>query len=378
MGFHSVLTGEDLHEPSRIRILNDVRVSGAEATLLPNQLVQLDGTVIEGVLTVSALAGVGETRVGFVDTIIPFGNEASIVLFGRLLNVEVENPATNPLVAGDILRVNSLSRFEQIDSQQGRVATVLRRGSATAPTMDVLFNPINAIETITPQVMVLDRPDGLMTFPSSYSINIANGETTGQFDEQDLTFSNSSIFSQIAETDALELIDISTMPTIQGVSIKQTGTYEFSLSSNAVFPTSWAIVDQTTPDGGQTVASFVVMAKLEPINGSGLPVRVETDIYRCQVSESVLNPAVGTILNLNRELEAATTTSPVSLTDPYSLSTNSKLVNLTAGDVISFKYTVAAQRDAPTNASGTVVIGLTTLTPAVSEFDLSLSIRRIT
>ena len=99
MGFHSLLAGQDLHEPSRVRVVNN--------TTLPlgiGQLVQVGGPVVAAVTSITALAGPGDTLVAYVDTFIPVGGESTVVLFGRVLNVPVLDPVNNTLAAGEFLK----------------------------------------------------------------------------------------------------------------------------------------------------------------------------------------------------------------------------------------------------------------------------------
>ena len=372
MGFHNVLTGEDLHEPSRIRMVNDVTVNQQQVTLLPGQLVKIDGGVIEGVLTVTELAEVGNTLVGFVDTIIASGNEATIVLFGRLLDVEVEDPTgiNQDLKEGDFLRVNSSSRFEKIDSEEGRVATVLRR-TADSTTMNVLFNPTSSVAAPVPQIMVLNTPSGLISFPASHSIAIPNGGTTGRSVEIPLTFQNTAEFARFASTDSFQLSGASIL-------IEQAGSYELTIPTNLNFPLTWTVSDALNPMSGNALVTFILIVRLFRLSSPDI------DVYRFQVSPTDFmistNPADPTVqidLSGNIETTLSTSSSP-GTTDFYSSGLQPKIIDLEVGDLISYRYEIIYERDDPTNAAGD--INMVYNAPSMGEnfFNFVTSIKRIT
>ena len=122
MGFHNLLAGQDLHEPSRVRVANN--------TTLPlgiGQLVKIGGPVVAAVTSITQLADPDDTLVAYIDTFIPVGGESTAVLFGRVLNVPVLDPANNTLAEGELLKVGENSVFEYTDSIGDRVGVVLRR-----------------------------------------------------------------------------------------------------------------------------------------------------------------------------------------------------------------------------------------------------------
>ena len=385
MGFHNVLTGEDLHEPSRVRMVNDVTVNQAQVTLLPGQLVKIDGGVIEGVLTVTELAEVGDTLVGFVDTIIASGNEATIVLFGRLLDVEVEDPTgiNQDLKEGDFLRVNGSSRFEKIDSEEGRVATVLRR-TADSTTMNVLFNPTSSTAAPVPQIMVLNTPAGLPTtvLQTEALIEIPQNTATGRTTEEiDLSFLNNNDFVILDSNDSMQLSGNS-------ISIERDGVYEITIPDHLVFSTDtagtsgfWTSGDGNVPNvepgtttPATTTITFNLMVRLTRSGTQNF------DIFRVQLPSTSFETTAGNkIFNLGGNLEPSTSVSRGS-TDTTYLSTvmQSKLIPMNTGDIVSLLAEFVLERSvAVTNDNAQVPTVYSESSPN-DFFNFFMSVKRIT
>ena len=365
MGFHNVLTGEDLHEPSRVRIVNDT-----QQTLVPGRLVRIDGPVVEGILSVNDLAADGDILVGFVDNIIAAGNESTIVLFGRLLNVEVENPTTNDLVEGDFLRVGSNSRFEKTEINEGRVGIVLRRGAAQSTTMNVLFNPISASKAPTPQFMYLTRPDGIRVSPLTTTVPISSGATEGQSGASPLQFLNSGQFTEADNNDSLTLIESASAST---VNIEKAGAYEFSTSSSIAFNHGFGTIDDISESGVVNTAMFTIGVS---VTKGDAPTEIR-DIFRIQSSATFLDGIPTTFINFSGNLEPSSTSTDLSITDFDSTNTNSKIINLEKDDVISFFYEIAVERDTAATTDGNILFIYNNGTSTDSFFDWGFTINRI-
>ena len=379
MGFHNVLTGQDLHEPSRVRIVNDTQNS-----LIPGQLVLVNGPVSEGVISVTQLADNGDILVGFVDTIIAAGNDSTIILFGRINEVGVDTAATNPIVEGDYVRVVATknnagvvtnNRLDRAINEEGRVGIVLRRGTFDALTMNILFNPLGAIKKPIPQYMFLTRPQGLVASPLATIIPILEGETSVESVPIPLQFLNTEMFSFTTENDSFEFD-----PTNPArLTIKQSGAYEFGIFSNVSFEYPFRALD-TTAEDGQIVNTAFFNLIVRRIEGTASPAR--EDIFRVDAPSRTFSQSgsAGTDdLNFTGELTPSVSSSrSPSTTDSSSRSVTPKIVNFDAGDEIGVFYEFSIVKSIAAVADGNFLLFYNRPAGVTDTFfDWALTIKRV-
>ena len=161
MGYHNALAGSDLHEPSRLRILN-----ATTATLMPGNLVFLIGQPsIFGVITVTTLAPENAGVVGFVDSFINRGDEGTVVFIGKVNNVEI--PASSSFENGSFLRVGADGSFALTTFRSNRVGIVLYRESSSATRMDIFINSSNTFFLPTGRSGAVHLSEAYAVLPST-------------------------------------------------------------------------------------------------------------------------------------------------------------------------------------------------------------------
>ena len=359
MGFHSLLAGQDLHEPSRVRVVNN--------TTLPlgiGQLVQVGGPVVAAVTSITALAGPGDTLVAYVDTFIPVGGESTVVLFGRVLNVPVLDPVNNTLAAGEFLKVSDTSVFEFTDSLGDKVATVLRR-TAGGEVMDVLFSPFAASKAIHSQLISLNT---VVNPWAAVVIPVPAGSTVNVSNELVVVFSNDiTRFAHTANTDSLQYNQ-----NAGTITVSQEGTYEVSIPDLINFTGTLSAIMNLNPfSGSNTFNADLVVIRNSVQNGDE---EIISGRFINEVSFDSSRPDIdidGNILSGFDipQIYAATE-------DYYTSPVTPKIIDCEVGDTIRLVFRLFFTND---NTTPQIQDGLITLNygPFSAHSDTSLTVKRV-
>ena len=253
MGFHNLLAGQDLHEPSRVRVANN--------TTLPlgiGQLVKIGGPVVAAVTSITQLADPDDTLVAYIDTFIPVGGESTAVLFGRVLNVPVLDPANNTLAEGELLKVGENSVFEYTDSIGDRVGVVLRR-ITDGEVMDVLFSPFAAANPVHAQLISTNAPNSpyineVIPVPMGSAVNVSQDTV--------ITYSDDVVrFAHIDNNDSLQY----DQPT---GTVSRGGTFELSVPNRIDFNEDLEVLMDLTPfSGSNTINIDLVVIRNSVLSG---------------------------------------------------------------------------------------------------------------
>ena len=366
MGFHNLLTGQDLHEPSRVRIVNDSSVAFGIG-----ELVKIGGPVVAGVTSVTDLAVEGDTLVAFIDSFIPVGSEYTAVLFGRILNIPILNPSTDDIVTGDFVKVGSNSRFTKADSIEERVGTVLRRTSG-GEVMDVLFSPF-ASRGGGPQVIALNTAD--FTDPLALTIPTGTDGTSVLSAREDYLIrftNNASSFSLETSNDSLELeIDAMTDLPTGLIRVKQSGLYEISVPDYINFLYNILLTESITLN----VNNRLIMNVVCKINNEGLEV-LSGNVFDVMYSSTIPTPQQ--VVNINGSFTGKLASTDLFTADGYArIPASPKLINLEANDTIGLYFQLRYSSDAGSAFDRTITATYSIPSMASPAVNIALTVKRI-
>ena len=330
MGYHNILIGEDLHEPSRIRVVNNILIDGQTVSLVPGDLVKISVTSTFNVLNIEAYALENDTEVVFIDTVIGGGDEGTAVLIGRVINVPID--VTSNFATGDILKVGPNHTLVKGSYADGRVATVLSR-TANSNVMDIIFNSTSSVPHHLGAAVYLTEP---ILNPRNSTLTIPAGSTTATTGRKifgwddfgvglDHTSGNASFSFQT------EAKDDGGLGSRDAIDILEDGTYEISLDPYIFFP---GVLGASSNITGvvHTVTNAITLI----ITGS--TATDDEEQFTNTVSLSATLAPVSTGLNVNSNFPG-TTSEEFELHVPARIlakeGRQSRIVGLKAGDKVS-------------------------------------------
>ena len=272
--------------------------------------------------SITQLADPDDTLVAYIDTFIPVGGESTAVLFGRVLNVPVLDPANNTLAEGELLKVGENSVFEYTDSIGDRVGVVLRR-ITDGEVMDVLFSPFAAANPVHAQLISTNAPNSpyineVIPVPMGSAVNVSQDTV--------ITYSDDVvIFAHIDNNDSLQY----DQPT-GIITVSRGGTFELSVPNRIDFNEDLEVLMDLTPfSGSNTINIDLVVIRNSVLSGDEVIIsgRFVTDAAFDSTQDTV---EIGRDTLTGFDIPTMYTTYENFYTDPLS----PKIIDCEVGDTI--------------------------------------------